>query len=277
MRKSSIMLLIVLFAFQLVFAGNLFAQETEVMEEGTAVGNEAVQETEAAVSDDKMEESPEVGGMEKLAKAIFGSTAVNIFIQGGFTMWPILILLLWAIATIIWKLVSLQYAKIKVEDFLDKLLPLVKDKRYDEAITLCEETRGPVSVIVRMALLKVDKGVEAVEKAIEAASVLEMAFLEKGFVPLNTTINLAPMFGFFGTIIGMITAFDDIAAAGEVDPTIVASGIKIALITTAAGLAVAIPVQFFNNMFMSMVDGMVIDMQKGSERLIETLVENQGE
>ena len=277
MRKSSIMLLIVLFAFQLVFAGNLFAQETEVMDEGTAVENEAVQETETAVSNDKMEESPEVGGMEKLAKAIFGSTAVNIFIQGGFTMWPILILLLWAIATIIWKLVSLQYAKIKVEDFLEKLVPLVKDKRYDEAINLCEETRGPVSVIVRMALLKVDKGVEAVEKAIEAASVLEMAFLEKGFVPLNTTINLAPMFGFFGTIIGMITAFDDIAAAGEVDPTIVASGIKIALITTAAGLAVAIPVQFFNNMFMSMVDGMVIDMQKGSERLIETLVENQGE
>ncbi len=277
MRKSSIMLLIVLFAFQLVFAGNLFAQETEVMEEGTTVENEAVQETEAAVSNDKMEESPEVGGMEKLAKAIFGSAAVDIFIKGGFTMWPILILLIWAIATIIWKLISLQYAKIKVEDFLEKLVPLVKDKRYDEAINLCEETRGPVSVIVRMALLKVDKGVEAVEKAIEAASVLEMAFLEKGFVPLNTTINLAPMFGFFGTIIGMITAFDDIAAAGEVDPTIVASGIKIALITTAAGLAVAIPVQFFNNMFMSMVDGMVIDMQKGSERLIETLVENQGE
>ena len=113
------------------------------------------------------------------------------------------------------------------------------------------------------------------EKSIEAAGVIEMAFLEKGFIPLSTTINLAPMLGFFGTMVGMIRAFKDIAAAGEVDPTIVASGIEIALITTAAGLAVAIPVQFFNNMFLGMVDTLVMDMQRGSEKLIETLVENK--
>ncbi|HCX73446.1 MAG TPA: biopolymer transporter ExbB, partial [Candidatus Cloacimonas sp.] len=124
-------------------------------------------------------------------------------------------------------------------------------------------------------LQKADKDVEAVEKAIENAGIIEMAFLEKGFIPLSTTINLAPMLGFFGTMVGMIRAFADIAAAGEVDPTIVASGIQIALITTAAGLAIAIPVQFFNNMFLSMVDGFTMDMQRGTEKVIETLVENK--
>ena len=136
-------------------------------------------------------------------------------------------------------------------------------------------TRGPVAAILHAGLIKADKGVEAVEKAIENAGVIEMAFLEKGFIPLSTTINLAPMFGFFGTVVGMIRAFRDIAAAGEVEPTIVASGIQIALITTAAGLAVAIPVQFFNNMFLGMVDGLVMDMQRGSEKIIEALVENK--
>ncbi|MBC8384524.1 MAG: MotA/TolQ/ExbB proton channel family protein, partial [Candidatus Cloacimonetes bacterium] len=179
------------------------------------------------------------------------------------------------LATIIWKIVSLSYARINVNTFIDKIVVLVKEKKYSEAIELCESTRGPVAVIIHMGLLKVDKGIEAVEKAVENAGVLEMAFLEKGFIPLSTTVNLAPMFGFFGTIVGMIRAFRDIAAAGEVEPTIVASGIEIALITTAAGLAVAIPVQFFNNMFLGMVDTLVMDMQKGSEKLIETLVENR--
>lgn len=219
------------------------------------------------------EQSPESGGLEMFARKIVGSGLVDLFIQGGFVMWPILILVIWALATIIWKLVSLSYARINISDFLEKVTDLVKEKKYEEAIKLCEQTRGPVAVIVHMGLLKVDKGIEAVEKAIENAGVMEMAFLEKGFIPLSTTINLAPMFGFFGTIVGMIRAFRDIAAAGEVEPTIVATGIEIALITTAAGLAVAIPVQFFNNMFLGMVDNLVMDMQRGSEKLIETLVE----
>jgi len=221
------------------------------------------------------EESPQSGGMEMFARKIVGSGLVDLFIQGGFVMYPMLLLLIWGIATIIWKIISLSYAKINVNEFLEKIIPLVEEKKYADAIKLCEKTKGPVAVIIHMGLLKVDKGVEAVEKAIENASVLEMAFLEKGFIPLSTTINLAPMFGFFGTIVGMIRAFADIAAAGEVEPTIVATGIQIALITTAAGLAIAIPMQFFNNMFLGMVDGLVMDMQKGSEKLIETLVESK--
>ncbi len=215
------------------------------------------------------------GGLEDIAAKIVGSGFVKLFKEGGFVMWPILILVIWALATIIWKIVVLSFAKINVNVLLDKITPLVEAGKYSEAVELCANTRGPVAAILHVGLLKADKGVEAVEKAIENAAVLEMAFLEKGLIALATTISLAPMFGFFGTVVGMIRAFKDIAAAGEVEPTIVATGIEIALITTAAGLAVAMPVQFFYNIFITMIDGLVMDMQKGSEKLIELLVEKK--
>lgn len=272
MRKRFLMLFIIMALANFMFTAVAYAQE-EVVEE--AVTEEEVAAEEAVEEEMPFQESPQSSGLEMFARKIVGSGLVDLFIQGGFVMWPILILVIWALATIIWKIVSLSYAKVNIQDFLENIVKLVSEKKYDEAIKLCEETRGPVAVIIHSGLLKVDKGIEAVEKAIENAGVMEMAFLEKGFIPLSTTINLAPMFGFFGTIVGMIRAFRDIAAAGEVEPTIVAAGIQIALITTAAGLAVAIPVQFFNNMFLGMVDGLVMDMQRGSEKLIETLVEHK--
>lgn len=266
MRKRLLTVLMLMALLNFFFSVVAFAQE-EVLEEETV--NEVIEE------EIPFEESPQVGGIEMFARKLVGSGLVELFIQGGFVMWPILILVIWALATIIWKIVSLSYAKVNLNNFFDTLVPLVAEKKYSEAIILCEKTRGPVAAIIHAALHKADKGIEAVEKSIEAAGVIEMAFLEKGFIPLSTTINLAPMLGFFGTMVGMIRAFKDIAAAGEVDPTIVATGIEIALITTAAGLAVAIPVQFFNNLFLGMVDTLVMDMQRGSEKLIETLVENK--
>ena len=272
MRKRLLTILMVLAFANFMFTALAYAQE-EAVETNEAV--EEISAEEVATEEVPFEETSQSGGLEMFARKIVGSGLVDIFIQGGFVMYPVLLLLIWGIATIIWKLISLSYAKINLNDFLGKVIPLVESKKYDEALKLCEETKGPVAAILHNGLLKVDKGIDAVEKAIENAGVIEMAFLEKGFIPLSTTINLAPMFGFFGTIIGMIRAFGDIAAAGEVEPTIVATGIQIALVTTAAGLAVAIPMQFFNNMFLGMVDGLVMDMQRGSEKMIETLVENK--
>ena len=276
MRKRLLVIFMVLAFANFMFTAIAFAQE-EIADEQVAIEEVTAEEgvAEDVVEDVPFEETSQSGGLEMFARKIVGSGLVDIFIQGGFVMYPVLLLLIWGIATIIWKIISLNYAKINLNDFLGKVIPLVESKKYDEALKLCEETKGPVAAIMHNGLLKVDNGIEAVEKAIENAGVIEMAFLEKGFIPLSTTINLAPMFGFFGTIVGMIRAFGDIAAAGEVEPTIVATGIQIALITTAAGLAVAIPMQFFNNMFLGMVDGLVMDMQRGSEKMIETLVENK--
>ena len=249
-----------------MFVGNLYAQEAVTAEDTTAI-------VEEVVVVEVEEETAQSGGIEAFARKIVGSGLVDLFIKGGWVMYPMLILVIWALATSIWKIISLRYAKISVHDFLEKLLPLVKEKEFDEATELCAKTRGPVASVLHAGLLKADKGPEEVEKAVEHAAILEMSFLEKGLIALATTINLAPMLGFLGTVIGMIQAFEAIAAAGEVEPTIVASGISVALITTASGLAVAIPIQLFNNFFVSIIDGLIIDMQTGSEKLTETLME----
>lgn len=213
-------------------------------------------------------------GTKNIAEFVFGSGMVKWFKDGGWAMWPILLVALYGLAYIIWKFIALVYGKINLNSFLGRIVPLIKEKKIKEAIELAAKTRGPVAAIVHAGLLKADSGVDAVEKTMENAAMIEMSYLEKGFVEFSTTITLAPMLGFLGTVAGMISAFDAIAAARAVDATIVASGIKIALITTEAGLIVAIPVQFFNNVFTTIVDGLVIDMQRASEKVTEALIES---
>ncbi|MFW5627660.1 MAG: MotA/TolQ/ExbB proton channel family protein [Candidatus Cloacimonadaceae bacterium] len=230
---------------------------------GMAFAEEAAQVADAATSG---------GGMQNFAELVFGSGMVKWFKDGGWAMWPIIIIALYGLAYVIWKFIALIHARINVNAFMGKIVPLVKEKKYAEAAEIAKETRGPVAAIIYSGLLKADGGIEAVEKAIENAAMIEMSYLEKGFLELSTAITLAPMMGFLGTVAGMISAFDAIAAARAVDATIVASGIKIALITTEFGLIVAIPVQFFNNIFVTMVDGMVIDMQKATEQVIDAML-----
>lgn len=230
---------------------------------GMAFAEEAAQVADAATSS---------GGMQNFAELVFGSGMVKWFKDGGWAMWPIIIIALYGLAYVIWKFIALIHARINVNAFMGKIVPLVKEKKYAEAAEIAKETRGPVAAIIYSGLLKADGGIEAVEKAIENAAMIEMSYLEKGFLELSTAITLAPMMGFLGTVAGMISAFDAIAAARAVDATIVASGIKIALITTEFGLIVAVPVQFFNNIFVTMVDGMVIDMQKATEQVIDAML-----
>lgn len=265
-KKFRILILATIaFVIILSIALVLNAEESEVAKDTTSAVEEVI-ETEVAKTG---------GGFEAFAKKIVGSGLVELFIKGGWVMWPMLILVIWALATSIWKIIALRYAKISVHDFMEQLNPLVAEKKYDEALKLCSETRGPVATILHSGLLKADKGIEEVEKAIENAGILEMSFLEKGLIALATTINLAPMLGFLGTVVGMIQAFEAIEAAGEVEPTIVAGGISVALVTTAAGLAVAIPIQLINNFFVSAIDGLIIDMQTGSEKLSEAILESK--
>lgn len=271
MKKRFLNLFMIMTIITLLFGASLFAQEPVDAAEEAAV--EAVAD-DAVAEDTMFDESPQIGGFEAFARSLVGSGFVDLFLDGGFAMWPILVLLIWGIATIIYKIIALSYAKININNLLDKITPLLKEKKYQDAANICAKTKGPVAAVIHAGLLKADQGVASVEKAMESAGTIEMAFLERGFVPLSTVINLAPMLGFFGTLVGMIEAFDAIAKAGEVDPTIVASGINVALITSAAGLAVAIPVQFFNNLFLGNVDGLVLDMQRGSEKVVETLIEN---
>jgi len=271
-HSKSLLLMIVLCLF---IGYSLLAQ---VPADATPTSTEAdslLENTTDETAQESAVPAPQMSGLEIFARKLVGSYLVSLFEKGGLVMWPILLLFIWGLAICIWKLVALSYAKINVSNFLTGIVPLIKEKKYTEALEYAKKSRGPVSAIVVSGLLKVELGNEAVEKAIENTATVEMAFLEKQFLSMSTVITLAPLLGFFGTIQGMIIAFDRIAAAGDVDPTIVAEGISVALITTLAGLAVAIPIQLLFNIELQMVDNLVLDMQRASDKVMETIVENK--
>jgi biopolymer transport protein ExbB len=138
-----------------------------------------------------------------------------------------------------------------------------------------KNTKGPVASIFTQGLMRYSEGIEMVEKSIIAYGSVEMGRLEKGLVWISLFISLAPMLGFMGTVIGMIGAFDAIEAAGDISPSLVAGGIKIALLTTVAGLIVAIILQLFYNYCVAKIDSLVNDMEDASITLVDILVKHK--
>lgn len=158
-------------------------------------------------------------------------------------------------------------------NFFTEVSGVLQNKGVDTAIELCNDTRGPVAEIFHAGLLRTNRGLEEVEKAIQNAGSLEMAFLEKNMIWLNTVITVAPMIGFTGTVVGMIGAFDAIKAANDISPAVVAGGISQALLTTAFGLITAMIIQFFQNFFVSRIDKLILDMEENSVKLVDQLFE----
>ncbi|MDM7993209.1 MAG: MotA/TolQ/ExbB proton channel family protein [Candidatus Fermentibacter sp.] len=195
----------------------------------------------------------------------------DLFIAGGIFMWPLLLSAIIGVAIGIERYIVLRKCKINQGTFLDQLGGYIRKGDHKGAEDLCDRTRGPVASILRAGLVRRDKGLEAVEKGIETAAQVEMSFLEKGLIVMASVVVVAPMLGFLGTVSGMINAFGAIAAAKNVEASLVASGIQEALITTAAGLMIAIPVQLAYNWYISIIGRYVIDMEEASSFLIDTL------
>ncbi len=198
---------------------------------------------------------------------------VDLFIKGGNFMYPLLVMLFFGVVVIIERFYTLFKAHINAKEFMVELQDALKQNGPEGAAELCANTRGPVATVLHAGLLRLDRGIENVEKSIEESGAIEMAFLERGLVWLSTVANLAPLVGFLGTVSGMIRAFNDIAAAGDVDPSVVAGGISEALITTASGLVVAIPVQAAYNFFLSKIDKIIIDLQESSNQFVDDLIQ----
>ena len=198
---------------------------------------------------------------------------VDLFIKGGNFMYPLLVMLFFGVVVMIERFYTLFKARIKAKEFMVELQDALKQNGPEGAAELCSNTRGPVATVLHAGLLRLDRGIEHVEKSIEESGAIEMAFLERGLVWLSTVANLAPLVGFLGTVSGMIRAFNDIAAAGDVDPSVVAGGISEALITTASGLVVAIPVQAAYNFFLSKIDKIIIDLQESSNQFVDDLIQ----
>jgi len=198
---------------------------------------------------------------------------IELFLKGGGMMWPILIMLILGLAISVERMWTLSRASVNTRSFLGRIQTALKEGGVDAAKEVCENTRGPVASIFHAGLQKVNLGIDAVEKAIMNAGSIEMAFLERGLIWLSTVVTVAPMLGFTGTVWGMIVAFNDIEAANDITPSIVAGGISVALLTTLFGLIVAMIIQIFNNYFVSRIDSLVIDMEESSVEFIDTLVE----
>ncbi|NNE34575.1 MAG: MotA/TolQ/ExbB proton channel family protein [Rhodothermales bacterium] len=190
--------------------------------------------------------------------------------DGGF-MWPILVTLIVGLAIAFERIITLNRADINTRKFLIKVKQSLEDGGISAAEEVCANTRGPVASVFQAGLLRHDEGGEAVEKAVVAYGSIEMSFLERGLVWLSLFISLAPMFGFLGTVWGMVEAFDAIEVAGDISPSLVAGGIKVALLTTVFGLVTAIILQFFYNYIVSKVDRIVVDMEEASIELIDSL------
>lgn len=200
---------------------------------------------------------------------------VELFLKGGNFMWPILGLLIIGLMFSIERMWTLSRATVNTRKFILRVRQAITEGGTEAAAEICANTRGPVAAVFHAGLMRADRGLEHVEKSIMTAGSIEMAFLEKNLVWLSTTIALAPMLGFTGTVSGMINAFEEIAKANDISPSIVASGISEALLTTLFGLIVAMIIQIFHNYFVSRVDKLVIDMEEGSVEFIDTLDEMQ--
>jgi len=198
---------------------------------------------------------------------------VQYFHDGGNFMWPILVSLIFGLGFTLERIYSLMMSRIDAKKFFDDITNAIDNDGPEAALNLCEQTKGPISSIFHAGLSRMHRGLSEVEKAIQNAGALEMAFLEKNMIWLNTVITIAPMLGFTGTVIGMISAFDAIKAANDISPAVVAGGISQALLTTAFGLVVAMIIQTFQNLFVSRIDKLVLEMEEQSVNIIDHLSE----
>ncbi len=195
------------------------------------------------------------------------------FVEGGGFMFPVLISLILGLAIAIEKIITLNMKSVNTQKLLHHIEDKLKSKDVEGAQEVCRNTRGSVASIFYQAFLRRNNGVADVEKAIVSYGSVQMGLLEKGLIWISLFIALAPMLGFMGTVIGMIQAFDQIEQIGDISPSIVAGGIKVALLTTVAGLVVAVILQLFYNYLVSKVDGIVNDMEDASITLVDMMLE----
>lgn len=197
------------------------------------------------------------------------------FIDGGIAwMTPVLLCLIFGLAIAIERIITLNMATTNTRKLLTRVEEALAKDGVEGAKEVTRSTRGPVASIFTQGLMRMSEGVEMVEKSIISYGSVEMGRLERGLVWISLFISIAPMLGFMGTVVGMIQAFDAIEAQDNISPAIVAGGIGVALLTTLAGLIVAVVLQLFYNYLVSKIDGLVNQMEDASISLVDILVKH---
>jgi biopolymer transport protein ExbB len=198
-------------------------------------------------------------------------TLLNMFSDGGEFMYALVLCSLFATGVIIAKGYTLWAAHRESKKLLAEFEQMATEGRVNDAVQLAEATPGPVAAIVYAGLRRLNDrrfSDRDIEQALRSTGIIELGFLERGLVVLATVANVAPLLGFLGTVAGMITAFGAIAEAGQVEASLVAGGIKVALITTATGLLIAVPVNIAYNFFVTRVDMLIREMEEGSAAVL---------
>nr|WKN36190.1 MotA/TolQ/ExbB proton channel family protein [Tunicatimonas sp. TK19036] len=259
-----------------VFFLVIFLSSSAKGQESTAVPNSAsVQDSLTTVNAANAKVPKEVPPEEETnANQDLHQIIRQQFVNGDWRfMSPVLLCLIIGLIISIERIIHLNLATSNVDHTLKKLRADLQEGGVEQALGTLNSRRNPVATIFQQSLTKWDDGMEMVEKAILSYGSVEMGKLERGLVWISLFISIAPMLGFMGTVIGMINAFDAIEAAGDISPTLVASGIKTALLTTVAGLIVAIILQLFYNYCVAKIDRLVNDMERASIAFVDVLVD----
>ncbi len=194
------------------------------------------------------------------------------FLEGGWGwMLPVLVCLVLGLAIAIERMLFLTFSNINTKKFIAKVEEALNNGGIEAAKDVCRNTKGPIASIYYQGLDRYDQGLDAVEKAVVSYGSVQTGQMESGLSWIGLFIALSPMLGFMGTVVGMIAAFDAIQAAGDISPTLVAGGIKVALLTTLMGLIAAVILQLFYNYIVSKIDSLVNDMEDASITLMDIL------
>ena len=285
-----------LLALLLVLGMVAFTVDYAVAQDGETVGEQVIEGAQdaAEAAGDAIEGAAETVGdaaegmadaagdvVDAAANAVaprkFGHQLLKeYFIQGGWQfMALVLVCLILGLAFCIERIITLNLASANTDKLVARVDDALRNGDMAQAREICKSTPGPAASIIHEGLKRSGGGLESVEKAMVSYGSVQMGLLEKGLVWISLFIAIAPMLGFMGTVIGMIQAFDKIEEVGDINPSIVAGGIKVALLTTVFGLITAIILQIFYNYIVSKIDSIVNRMEDASTSLVDVLIDNK--
>lgn len=249
---------------------NVFAQEAEAANDEAAAAPATEQVDEAAA--EEVAATAAVDPETDLAGESMHQVLKQKFIEGswGWMLLPLLCLIL-GLAVAIERILYLSFSATNTKKLIAKVEEALNNGGIEAAKEVCRNTRGPVASIFYQGLDRYDQGLDSVEKAVVSYGSVQTGLMESGLSWIGLFIALAPMLGFMGTVVGMIDAFDAIQAAGDISPTLVAGGIKVALLTTMLGLIAACILQLFYNYIITRIDALVVDMEDSSITLVDML------
>ena len=251
----------------LTFATATFAEDGKTEEQAAPAQTETVAQEEPATAD---ETAPEATEEEK---PFHQQLKIKIIEGGPIFMGFLLVALILGLAIAFERIIYLNLATVNTKKLLNKIENALNEGGVDAAMEVCRNTRGPVASIFYQGLSRYPEGIDMVEKSVVSYGSVQMGQMEKGLTWISLFIALLPMLGFMGTVIGMIGAFDAIEAAGDINPAVVAGGIKVALITTVGGLIGAMILQVFYNYILGKIDSLVNTMEDASISLVDILVD----